>query len=173
MMSVYLELLVAAGVRKFLVFGACGAIHPSVKIYDIVIPTWGIREEGTSYHYLPPDVVPRPSERAARILQEKLNSVVQKLSIRLHLGDVWTIDAIFRETKDKVRKYSKINVLGVDMESTALMSIAMYRGVDLGIALIVTDELYRDKWVIYQDDDRMAKIEKEIMQVMIKTLVEI
>jgi len=110
--TIAMELLIAAGVRKFLVFGGCGAIHPSVKIYDIVVPTWSIREEGTSYHYLPPDTVPRPSERIVKILQ-------------------WELDPV------------------------------------------VTDELYRDKWVIYQDDERMAEIEKEAVETMIRVLARI
>ncbi len=113
--TIAMELLIAAGIRKFLVFGGCGAIHPSVRIYDVVIPTWGIREEGTSYHYLPPDVVPRPSDRVAKILHKELSPVAQRLSIKLHLGGIWTTDAIFRQTRDKVRKYSEMNALGVDM----------------------------------------------------------
>ncbi len=116
--------------------------------------------------------MPRPSERIVKILREELDPVAQRLGIGLHVGGVWTTDAVFRETRDKVRKYSEMNVLGVDMESTALMTVAMYRGVELGIALVVTDELYGAKWVIYQDDDKMAKIEKEIVQTMIRILAE-
>ena len=41
-----MELLIAASVEMFLVFGGCGAIYPSMKIYNIVMPTWGIRGEG-------------------------------------------------------------------------------------------------------------------------------
>jgi len=164
------ELLIAVGVKKFLVFGGCGAIHPSVKIYDLVIPTWGIREEGASYHYLPPDVVPRPSERIVKVLEEELKPVARSLGIGLHLGGVWTTDALFRETRDKVRKYSEMNVLCVDMESTALMSVAMYRGVELGIVHVVTDQLYGDKWTMYSDDNRMTKVEKEAVQTLIKVL---
>jgi len=165
-----MELLIAAGIRKFLVFGGCGAVHPSVRIYDIVVPTWGVREEGTSYHYLPPHVVPKPSERIVEILRRELEPITESLGIGLHLGGVWTTDAIFRQTRDKVRKYGSMGVLAVDMESTALMTIAMYRGVELGITLVVTDELYGERWVMYQNDDRMAEIEKGVVQTMVKTL---
>ncbi len=81
-----LEILIAAGARKFLVFGGYGAIHPSVKIYDIVIPTWGIREEGTSYHYYPPDVVPKPNEKIMEALQRELRCTAQSLGTRLYTG---------------------------------------------------------------------------------------
>ncbi len=88
-------------------------------------------------------------------------------------GGIWTTDATFRETRDKIRKYSGMNVLAVDMESNAFMAVAMYRGVDLGIALVVTDELYGDKWRIYQDDDKAQKVEEGMVKTMIKVLAEI
>lgn len=168
-----LELLIAAGVNKFLVFGGCGAIHPSVRIYDIVVPTWGIREEGTSYHYLDPDIVPRPSPRLLAALSKELDIIAKRLGVRLHVGGIWTTDAIFRETRDKIRKYSSRGVLGVDMETTALMAVAMHRGVEIGIAHIVTDELYREKWVIYSDDKKAATIEKEIVNTLIDLLARL
>lgn len=70
-----MEILIAAGVRKFILFGSCGAIHPSVKIYDLIVPTWGIREKGTGYHYLPPEIVPKPSEKAAKVIEAVLRTV--------------------------------------------------------------------------------------------------
>jgi len=165
-----MELLIASGVKKFLVFGGCGAIHSSLKIYDIVIPTWGVREEGTSYHYLSPDTIPRPSESVGEMLKRELSSVARNIGVRVHLGGIWTTDAMFRETLDKIRRYSERNVVCVDMESTALMSVAMFRGVELGIVLVVTDELYGGKWSSYQDDNKMSKIEDEVVKTMIKTL---
>ncbi len=168
-----MELLIAAGVRKFILFGGCGAIHPSVKIYDLVVPTWGVREEGTSYHYLPPDAVPRPSRNVSRAIEEALKPVAQELGVILHAGGIWTADAIFRQTRDKVRKYSSKGVLAVDMESTALMAVAMHRGVELGVVHVVTDELYGEKWVMYSDDSKMAEIEKKIVESLIETLAKL
>lgn len=145
------EVLIAVGIKRFILFGGCGAIHPSVKIYDLVIPTWGVREEGTSYHYLPPEVIPKLNDNVVYILQEKLSSITKRLNIRLHVGGIWSTDAIFRETRDKV---SKKGVLCVDMESTGLMSVAIYRNVKLGIVNIVTDELYGNNWVMYDDENK-------------------
>jgi len=168
-----MELLIAAGVKKFILFGGCGAIHPSVKIYDLVIPTWGVREEGTSYHYLPAYVVPKPSEYVSKAIEETLRSTARELNINLHVGGIWTTDTMFRETRDKVRMYSSKGVLAVDMESTALMTIAMYRGVELGIAHVVTDELYGEKWVMYSDDNKMAEVEKRVVESLIDTLAKL
>jgi len=159
-------------VKRFLVLGACGAIHPLVRILDIVVPTWGIREEGTSYHYLPPHVVPKPSERIVEILRRELDPVARGLGAGLHLGGVWSTDAVYRETRDKVRRYSEMNALCVDMESTALMSVAMYRGVELGIALIVTDELHGEKWRFCRDRERAELLEREVTRALLEALAK-
>ena len=147
-------------------------MHSSVRIHDIVVPTWGIGEEGTSYHYLPPDVVPKPSERIMEILWKELDPVARRLSVKLHLGGVWSTDAIFRETRDKVRKYSEMNALCVDMESAALMTIAMYRSVELGIALNVTDELHGEKWRFCRDSERAELVEREAVQTLLEALAK-
>ena len=125
------------------------------------------------YHYLPPDIVPKPSEKVSKVIEKRLRPVAQGLGINLHVGGIWTTDAIFRQTRDKVREYSSKGVLAVDMESTALMAVAMYRGAKLGIVHVVTDELYGEEWVMYRDDNKMAEIEKKTVQTLIETLAEI
>ena len=53
-----LEQLIALGARRLLYLGFCGALVPSYRIGDLFLPVQAIREEGTSYHYLPADIVP-------------------------------------------------------------------------------------------------------------------
>ena len=171
--AIAMEILIAAGVRRFMVFGGCGSISPAVRIYDVVVPTWGIREEGTSYHYLPPNAVPRMSDRVVEVLRRELEPVVRRLGIELHIGGVWSTDAVFRETMDKIEEYRERGVLCVDMESTAIMSIAMYRGVEVGIALVVMDELYEGKWILYRDSGRMLSVEKSVIEKLLKILAKL
>ena len=140
-----LELLIAGGAETFIAVGEAGAVHPSARIGDVLLPSWGLREEGTSYHYVPPDHVPKPSTE----LFEALRSKVEELKsgkMKLLVGGVWSTDAPFRETRDKVREYAARGVVGVDMESTALMCVAEYRGVELAVALAISDELHGVKW---------------------------
>ena len=140
-----LELLIAAGAREFVVVGEAGALHPSLRIGDILIPTWGVREEGTSYHYAPPSYTPRPDPKLVELLEEELKRI-RRRGIRIVKGGVWTTDAVFRETRDKVERFSGMGVLGVEMEATALMTVAHYRGAMLTVVLSISDELYGDEW---------------------------
>jgi purine-nucleoside phosphorylase len=59
---------------------------------------------------------------------------------------VWSTDAPFRETVGKVLGYQKQGVLAVDMEISALFTVADFRGIELAAALTVSDELHDLAW---------------------------
>jgi uridine phosphorylase len=141
-----LETLAAWGVRHFFFFGWCGAVSPAVKIGDILVPTAAFIDEGTSLHY-------RVSRRAPTVshptpaLVERIRRLLEPEETRLHTGAVWTTDAIFRETPEKIKRFRNKGALAVDMETSALFSAAHYRGVGIGGILVVSDELSSLHWV--------------------------
>ena len=63
-----LEELMALGARTFLIAGATGALKPGIQVGDYVIATNALREEGTSYHYQPPEHPARADGPATRAL---------------------------------------------------------------------------------------------------------
>ncbi|MBC7340239.1 MAG: nucleoside phosphorylase [Firmicutes bacterium] len=136
-----MEALIASGVGRVIMVGQAGSLSPQCRIGDVVLPTWGVREEGTSHHYLPPGAPCRPSPALLAEVRAVLGAVGPRE------GGVWTTDAPFRETRDKVERYAREGVLAVEMECTAPMSIAMYRGVGFVAVLLITDELFGDSWV--------------------------
>jgi uridine phosphorylase len=141
-----LETLVAWGVRHFFFFGWCGAVSPEVKIGDILLPTAAFIDEGTSVHYCDSREAPTVSHPTPASV-EQIRHALGPENTRLHAGAVWTTDAIFRETPDKIRRFQAEGALGVDMEMSALFSAAHYRGVDIGGILVVSDELSSLHWL--------------------------
>ena len=59
---------------------------------------------------------------------------------------IWTTDAIYRETPEKVKKHQRNGVLGVEMEGSALFTAARFRNVDAGAVMVVSDELSELSW---------------------------
>jgi uridine phosphorylase len=76
---------------------------------------------------------------------------------RFQEGPVWSTDAIFRETRDKVRHYQDQGVLAVEMELSALFTVGKYRGVEVGGILVVSDELTTLTWRPGFKDERFEK----------------
>jgi uridine phosphorylase len=133
-----MEKLIALGAKDFWVLGWCGSLQPELRIGHLVIPTSAISEEGTSPHYPVPERKPHTNQALNRILAATLRNRGQLFS----MGKVWTTDAPYRETRTKVKAYQEQNVLAVEMEMSALMTVALYRSVRLAALLVVSDELF-------------------------------
>ena len=138
-----LETLIAWGARKIIFLGWCGSISPKVKIGDIIVTTSAIIDEGTSGHYKKDNhLISFPSE----LMVTELKGALDRMRVNYHPGSVWTTDAIYRETRDRIEHYQRLDVVGVEMEVSALFTVANFRKVDLGAIVVVSDELASFKW---------------------------
>src|SRR3712207_4668526 len=52
--AAFLEELIALGCSKFVACGGAGVLNTEIAVGHVVVPSSAIRDEGTSYHYLPP-----------------------------------------------------------------------------------------------------------------------
>jgi nucleoside phosphorylase len=137
-----LEQLVALGARHFLYLGFCGALSTSYRIGDCFIPEQAVREEGTSYHYLPAEIIPTSSVRLNALLLTQ--AAGKRLPVRQ--GPIWSTDAPYRETVHKIQYYQNAGIHAVDMEMAALFAVGHYRGCEISALLIVSDECYHPIW---------------------------
>ena len=137
-----LEQLIVLGARRFLYLGFCGALAPTLSIGTLFIPRQAIREEGTSYHYLPAGVEPEAAPSMIALLQAEAG----RRGLRAEQGRLWTTDAPYRETAGKIAGFRAAGVQAVDMEMAALLSVAAYRGCEVAALLVVSDECYHPTW---------------------------
>src|SRR2546425_2687429 len=94
-----LEEVIALGCRKFMVCGGAGVLHPDLALGHPIVVSGAVRDEGTSYHYLPPgrEVAAHPAGVAA------LERTLRRRDIPYVVGKTWTTDAFYRETRQKIR----------------------------------------------------------------------
>ncbi len=165
------EIAIAYKINKFIIVGEAAAIDPKIKLADLVLPTWGIREEGTSYHYKPHDYIPKLDN----YIQKELIKTIKERGYenKLHIGGVWSIDAFFRETEDKIEEYRNKGILCLDMESTALMTVADYRNVDIAILLVISDLLYGEKWISGWGTEELKNMEEEAVHIALETVYKL
>jgi uridine phosphorylase len=134
----FLEVLAAAGASNVIAVGAAGSLQEYAPVGAAVLPTSALREEGTSYHYRPPDEEAVPDADA----MEALRSACVARGIIAHEGPVWTTDAPFRELTSKVRRFAAAGVVAVDMEASALYIVGAMRGLRVASLFIISDELF-------------------------------
>ena len=157
------EKLIALGVAEIIAVGWCGSLKAHVEIGDLVLPTGAFSEEGTSAHYPIGNPQPGPSRELSSLMKEALTG----RTVRVHEGPVWTTDAPFRETVAKVMKYQQTGVLAVDMEISALYTVAAFRKIHMAAVLVVSDDLSSLTWIhgFREPGFRQAR-EETIMAIM-------
>ena len=137
-----LEETIALGCRKFIACGGAGNLRPNTPMGHLIIPTAAVRDEGTSYHYAPParqiDADPGVTEVIAEVLTREERPFLT--------GTTWTTDAPYRETPEKVARRRDEGCLTVDMEASAFMAVARFRGVKFGQILYSGDDLSGEVW---------------------------
>ncbi len=158
-----LESLVAWGARRIIFHGWCGAVSPEVEIGDIIIPTGSMIDEGTSVHYGGSD---KALAKPAAGIVKKTRDVLEKKGFPFHEGTIWTTDGIFRETRDKVEYYQGKNVLGVEMELSALFTAGKFRNVEVGGVLVVSDEISSFKWKTGFKTERFKQSRLNVVEVV-------
>jgi uridine phosphorylase len=136
--ALLMERLVREGTEEIILLGVCGSLVPELRIGDLFLPTGGITEEGTSPLYSE-GAVPSPSEG----LTAMIRAVCRSQDHSLKEGLIWTTDAPYRETSDKIAHYRKQGVMAVDMEFTALATVAVYHKIAFAALMVISDERQR------------------------------
>ena len=137
-----LEEVIAFGCRKFIACGGCGVLEKEIGVGHLILVSGAVRDEGVSYHYLPPS-------REVTADAAGLDALAQTMSQRnvpYHLGKTWTTDAPYRETPNKIAKRRQEGCLTVEMESAGLMAVAQFRGATFGQVLYGGDDLSGSEW---------------------------
>ena len=131
-----LEFLIGYGVKEVISAGTCGALA-DLPENKLLIPTEALRDEGTSYHYLPP-------ARTVEINKEAVSAIArafEKQAMEYELCKTWTTDAFYRETADMVRHRKAEGCTVVEMECSALAACAEFRHIVFGQILFTADSL--------------------------------
>lgn len=131
-----MEQMIAGGAKKFIAAGCCGALEDGAE-GDFFIPTAALRQEGTSYHYLPPSREVELSPEAVDAIERTL----KKQGLPYRRCKTWTTDGFYRETKEMVLYRKSEGYSVVEMECASLAACAKMREVVFGQLLFTADSL--------------------------------
>lgn len=130
------------GVENFILFGSCGSLDSEKTKGRFIVVDEAYRDEGLSYHYLPPsDYV---SITTWRITEEFFKSK----KVPYVVGKTWTTDAFYRETRSSMARRKEEGCIVVEMEIAGCQAIATRRGWNLYPFLEAGDILDGGSWSI-------------------------
>lgn len=124
------------GVRRAIAVGSCGALE-ALEEGELFVPTKALRDEGTSYHYLPA----APWVDLDPILRGQIEAAVTAAGYRTSPAPVWTNDAFYRETPAMLAHRMAQGCRIVDMECSAMAASAQMRGATFAQLFYTADSL--------------------------------
>ncbi len=148
-----LEEVIAFGCRKFIACGGCGALLKDIAVGNLIVVSGAVRDEGVSYHYLPPGREITANQLAMNALIETLS----KKNLPYQIGKTWTTDAPYRETAARIAKRKEDGCLVVEMECAGMMAVSQFREVIFGQVLYGGDDLSGASW-----DTRNWQLQNEV-----------
>ena len=158
------EELAHVGVKTFLAIGSCGCLDNRLKANTLIIPTSAIRDEGTSYHYLPASRDVGTSSALCKAISKKLTSY--KLG---HVfAKVWTTDAIYRETPSRIQRRKAEGAIAVEMECASIAAVCKFKNLDFAQILYISDVVEKDKWQLRVYNK--VKLRTKLTQIAIEVL---
>ena len=166
------ETLVAVGVTKFMVCGGAGSLYNDLDANKTLLPVSAVRDEGTSYHYLPPSrevgLDPKVEEIVEKVLKRE-NEPYEKVK-------TWSTDGIFRETAEKVKLRISEGCGCVEMECATFYAVAEYMKKRnpkfmLGQILYAGDVVATDKWD-YRDWHAKLEPREKLFELATKCLLD-
>ena len=137
-----MEEIVAMGAENIFVCGECGVLDGAIEDARLIIPTAAVRDEGTSYHYLPPSDEIEMDSRSVSLIEE----VFREKGLQYIKGKLWTTDAPYRETTEKMERRKAGGCIAVDMECSALAAFARLRGIRHAQFVYAADNLDAEEW---------------------------
>jgi len=162
------------GVRTFIRVGSTGALQARIKPGDLVISVGGVKFEGTSKNYVWPEYPALAHYEVVLALIE----ACEKLKLKYHLGITASTDSFYvGEGRPGLGGYNqsylenilsdlqKAKVLNIEMESSALFTIANLYNLRAGAICAVFDNLITNEFVI-RGEKEMALVASEAMAIL-------
>ncbi len=132
-----MDLLGAIRPKAALFLGKCGGLKKKNKVGDLILPIAGIRGEGTSNDYFPPEVPALPAFN----LQKAISTTIRNHDRDYWTGTVYTTNRRVWEHDEKFKAYLRsIRAMAIDMETATLFSTGFHNEIPVGALLLVSDQ---------------------------------
>jgi uridine phosphorylase len=140
--AICVEELAALGARRFVIVGLAGSLKPELRAGARVLCTKALRDEGTSHHYTRPSRYAHPT----RELTGRLAKAMRRQGAPFTSGPTWTIDAPYRETVPEILRYRRAGIVTVEMEASALFTVARHLRCEAAALFVISDHLDETGW---------------------------
>jgi uridine phosphorylase len=125
--------------RSIVYTGLIGSLQLSIRVGDIIVPTAALRGEGASKYFIDEAYPAVADFGLLQALSATLEEAYADRDINVHYGPIYTTDSFAAETEEFLDIWRSRNLLGIEMETSAIYSIASMYGIKAASVHIVSD----------------------------------
>ena len=163
--SIVFEELIQLGCKQLLRVGTCGGLQPSHALGDLIVALTAVPADSTAMHMVGNE--PHCPTASWSLIHGSVH-VAKEMGQEMDVGPIVSSDVFYNSDEGQYGRWSKRGVLAVEMEASALFTVAALRGVEAGCLLTVSDIVVDGEFRRISDDelraavDRMTKIALEV-----------
>lgn len=137
--SIYVnELITEYGVKNLMRVGSAGGIQENVKVRDIVLAMSSHTDSAINkIRFNGQDFAPTAS---FNLLKNAYDISISK-GITPHVGSIFTADSFYNDDPNAFKKWASFGTLAIEMETTALYTLASKYSVNALTILTISDHL--------------------------------
>lgn len=140
--AIYTHELIGLGVKRLIRVGTCGAYQSDMEIGDVLIAMSASTDSSINQHiFSHKDYAPT----ADYGLLAKAVNLAEVMNLKVKVGNILSSDSFYNANPDHWKKWAEYGVLGVEMETSALYTIAAKSNVEALSILTVSDSLVTGK----------------------------
>lgn len=181
--AIAVEELVESGAETLIRVGSSGSMQPDIHAGDVVVVNASIRDEGTSFHYLPIEFPAVANIEVVNALRKAAN----RLGLRSHTGIAQSKDSFYGEVErtrmpmsahltERWNAFVAGGAACSEMESSVLFILSsLYRKRAGAVMLVIneadlaeTEEVGADKHMLEFDADRVIQVAVEALKILIE-----
>jgi uridine phosphorylase len=153
--AIGVEELARVGGRVFIRVGSTAALQPHIGVGDLIVSEGSLRNDGTTAAYVPAGYPAVPDLELTLMLTQVAQELGAQRGYAAHAGLNATDDAFYAETPEWIAQLSKLGLLNVEMESSALFVVARQRGLRAGMVCAVSGNLVTGDVVYGAKNERL------------------
>lgn len=164
------EELIHIGAKVLIRIGSSAALDPRIKIGDLLITTGAMKNEGTSRFYVPDGFPAVPDFDLTNRLLQTARELTEGTDIGVYAGITSSDDAFYGETPEFIDRLRSYKVMNLDMESSALYTVAHLRGVRAATINGTSGNLTNAEVIYTKKNEKLHEAWEREIQVVLETI---
>jgi len=155
--TIVFEELIQLGVKKLVRVGTCGGLQGHHELGDLIVALSAVADDRTADHLVGGE--PHCPTASWEIIHGAVHAAKQ-MNLPMHVGPIVSSDVFYNPDEGQYGRWSERGVLAVEMEASALFTVAALRGVQSGCLLTVSDIVVDDEFKRISDENLRAAVDR-------------